>query len=66
MAILEKHMRVYDEDCYVEVKPDADGLDLIEINHVEYVGKDKHIRGFAITKDVAVLLAKALEHVLKE
>ena len=66
MAILEKHMRIYNDDCgsYVEVKPDADGLGLIELNHVENDGKNIPNRGFVVTKEEALLLIKALEEVL--
>jgi hypothetical protein len=62
---LEKHLRIYNDDCgsYIEIRPDSDGLGLLELNHVEDGGTTKKTirRGFTLSYKEALLLIDALK-----
>jgi aminopeptidase N len=60
---LEHHMRVYDDMTgdYVEIRPDADGLNLIEINGFDSGGMKTS--GLTVFPEAARLIAQALTQV---
>ena len=61
---LEKHLQIYDDNSgeYIEVCPDADGLDLIDIRQCESSGKIDYRMTFS--KEQALLIIKALQEII--
>lgn len=57
---LERHFRVYNDSTgeYIEIRPDADGLDLVELNG--FASDGKKTSSLTIEPAAAVLLADAL------
>jgi hypothetical protein len=57
---IERHIRIYDDASgeYLEVAPDADGLDLVELRSV--TGKDEIAERVVMTRQQAELVANAL------
>jgi hypothetical protein len=58
---LEVHMRVYDDSTgdYFEIKPDPDGLDLVELSAISHDGHT--YASFTMPLAAAVLFSKALQ-----
>ena len=67
---LESHYRIYNDDCgyYFTVRPDSDGLDMIEIAYHESDEKVSvsDVRLPPMTKDEALLLIGALTKMINE
>lgn len=62
---LEKHMRIYNDvdGSFIEVRPDADALGLIEVNYAPDADAKRH--GLILKREEAELLIEALQEVLK-
>jgi hypothetical protein len=62
---VERYTKVWDDQhgCHISVGPDRDALDLVEIRYIDDQGKD--IASFAIPKEMAKLLGKAITNTVE-
>lgn len=62
----EFFMRIYDDEgCYIQIGPDGDGLDLVQLSSHDDGGRD--CGGFVMPLEQAVKVSEALqEYIIRE